>query len=193
MRAALDQVNDGGLESLTMRRLAERLGTHLPTIYRLYADKDALLDDMAESILASALASRDPDATEWSARARRLATGLRSALLAQRDGARIVGGNYAAKRNNLSFVDTLVGCMRDARLPGETALWSASTVFCFVLGEALEQQGAGGDEVGVLLDAVSMGGFHHLSASPVQHLFDFDARFDFGLELILGGVRRYTA
>ncbi|MFD4255400.1 TetR/AcrR family transcriptional regulator C-terminal domain-containing protein [Amycolatopsis thermoflava] len=193
VRAALDQVNDGGLESLTMRRLAERLGTHLPTIYRLYADKDALLDDMAEAILARALASRDPADTDWDARTRRLATGLRAALLAQRDGARIVGGNYAAKRNNLSFVDTLVGCMRDSGLPGEPALWAASTVFCFVLGEALEQQGASGDEVGVLLDAVSAGGYHHLAASPVQHLFDFDARFAFGLELLLGGVRRYTA
>lgn len=193
VRAALDLVDDGGLESLTMRRLAERLGTHLPTIYRLFSDKDALLDEMADSILASALASQDQTATDWDARARGLVNGLRGALLAQRDGARIVGGNYAAKRNNLSFVDTLVGCMRDAGLPGKSALWAASSVFCFVLGETLEQQGAGGGEVSVLLDAVSGGGYHHLSASPVQHLFEFDARFDFGLDLLLGGIQRHTA
>ncbi len=193
VQAALDQVNEGGLESLTMRRLTERLDTHLPTIYRLFADKDALLDEMAETILARALASQDTADSDWTSRVKGLASGLRSALLAQRDGARIVGGNYAAKRNNLSFIDSLVGCMQDSGLPGESAMWAASSVFCFVLGETLEQQGADGSEADILAGAVSAGGYRHLAAGPAWRLFDFDARFNFGLELFVEGVRRYLS
>ncbi|MFF5988294.1 TetR/AcrR family transcriptional regulator C-terminal domain-containing protein [Prauserella flavalba] len=189
VREALELVDAGGLESLTMRRLATSLGAHLPTIYRLFDNKDALIDELAEAILGRALTNAGPDTPDWTDRVRNLATGLRSALLSQRDGARIVGGNYAAKRNNLTYIDTLVGCMQDAGFTRERALWATSSVFCFVLGEALEQQGASGGEAGTLTDVLRADEHPHLRASPAERLLDFDARFDFGLELLLDGMR----
>lgn len=186
---ALAVVNAGGLESLTMRRLAERLGAHLPTIYRLVDGKDALIDEMAETILAHALSSCSPaEQSGWEHHIVRHARGLRSALLAQRDGARIVGGNYAAKHANLTYVDSLVGCMHNAGLESEHALWAASSVFCYVLGEVLEQQGASGEENETLHRAVQTERYRHLASSPVQRLLDFDARFDFGLRLLIAGM-----
>ncbi|MCK7621725.1 TetR/AcrR family transcriptional regulator C-terminal domain-containing protein [Streptomyces sp. RS10V-4] len=192
VREALALVDEGGLETLTMRRLADRLGVHLPTLYRLFAGKDALVDEMAEAILARALpAAFDGDAA-WPDRVRGLAASLRAALLAQRDGARIVGGNYAAKRNNLTYIDTLVGCVCDAGLPRDHGLWAAGAVFCFVLGETLEEQGAAGGEADTLEGVVRAGGYPHLAAGPVGPLLDFDARFAFGLELLLAGIESAT-
>ncbi|WP_234711877.1 TetR/AcrR family transcriptional regulator C-terminal domain-containing protein [Mycolicibacterium setense] len=185
---ALALVNEGGLESLTMRRLADRLRAHLPTIYRLVDGKDALIDEMAETILAKALENSDTDEPRWTDRVKSLAAGLRSALLAQRDGARIVGGNYAAKRANLTFVDTLVGSIQAGGLAHERALWAASSLFCYVLGEALEQQGAAGGETETLEGVVHAGDYPHLASSPVEQLLDFDARFDFGLNLLISGM-----
>ncbi|WP_234815559.1 TetR/AcrR family transcriptional regulator C-terminal domain-containing protein [Mycolicibacterium boenickei] len=186
---ALALVNAGGLESLTMRRLADRLRAHLPTIYRLVDGKDALIDEMAETILAKALENSDTADSEWTARVKSLAAGLRSALLAQRDGARIVGGNYAAKRANLTFVDTLVGSIQAGGLARERALWAASSLFCYILGEVLEQQGAAGGEAETLDGVVQTGDYPHLASSPVERLLDFDARFDFGLNLLISGMR----
>ncbi|MBU8816838.1 TetR/AcrR family transcriptional regulator C-terminal domain-containing protein [Mycolicibacterium goodii] len=186
---ALSLVNEGGLESLTMRRLADRLNAHLPTIYRLVDGKDALMDEMAETILANALSTFPPDDADWTAQVKGLAAGLRSALLAQRDGARIVGGNYAAKRANLTYTDTLVGCMQAIGLAGEYALWASGAVFCFVLGEVLEQQGASGGELENLEGVLHAGNYPHLASSPVEHLLDFDARFEFGLNLLISGIR----
>ncbi len=175
-----------------MRRLAERLGSHLPTIYRLVHGKEMLIDEMAEAILTNALSSCPPGQDDgWEQHIRRHAGGLRSALLAQRDGARIVGGNYAAKRANLTYVDSLVGCMHNAGLTGEHALWAASSVFCFVLGEVLEQQGASGHENETLHGVVQTGHYRNLTSSPVQRLLDFDARFDFGLGLLIAGMHAY--
>ncbi|OMC39041.1 TetR family transcriptional regulator [Mycobacterium sp. GA-1841] len=189
---ALALVNEGGLESLTMRRLADRLQAHLPTIYRLVDGKDALIDEMAETILAKALENSHAgvqSVQEWIDGVKNLAAALRSALLAQRDGARIVGGNYAAKRANLTFVDTLVGRIQAGGLTHERALWAASSLFCYVLGEVLEQQGAAGGETETLEGVVRAGEYPHLASSPVEHLLDFDARFDFGLNLLISGMR----
>lgn len=190
VQAALALVDGGGLESLTMRRLATSLDAHLPTIYRLFDGKQALLDEMAETILAKALTHVPPDGADWAERTTALATGLRAAVLAQRDGARILGGNYAAKLNNLTFVETLVATMRNAGFVDETALWASSTIFCYVLGEALEQQGSVGGEIDDLVAALRGGGFPHLAASPVARMLDFDARFDFGLRVLLDGLRQ---
>jgi TetR/AcrR family transcriptional regulator, tetracycline repressor protein len=189
VQEALAVVDEGGLESLTMRRLADRLQAHLPTIYRLVDGKDALIDEMAETILAKAFSGSGTDSADWAHRIRGHATGLRMALLAHRDGARIVGGNYAAKRANLTYTDSLVGCMQGAGLVRENALWAASAVFCFVLGEALEQQGATGGEVASLRGVVGAGDYPHLASSPVEQLLDFDARFDFGLTLLMSGIQ----
>ncbi len=196
--AALTLVDEGGLERLTMRRLADRLGVYLPTIYRVVKGKDALGDEMAEAILANVVSavadhadgdgSAGADAADWTGCIRRHAVSLRSALLTQRDGARIVGGNYAAKRAIVTFGDSLVGCLQSAGLPGEYALWGAGAVYCLVLGEVLEQQGAPAAEIGALQSAVAAGGYPHLAAAPVERMLDFDARFEFGLELLIAGI-----
>lgn len=188
--AALALVDEGGLESLTMRRLATSLGAHLPTLYRLFGNKDALIDDMAEAILAGASAGADPPHGGWADGVKGLATSLRSALLDQRDGAQIVGGNYAAKQHNLTFIDNLVACTRASGLTDEHALWAASSVFCFVLGEALEQQGATGSELDTLKGVARPDRYPHLTTGPVELFFDFDARFTFGLDLLIAGMRQ---
>ncbi|MFE2042539.1 TetR/AcrR family transcriptional regulator C-terminal domain-containing protein [Streptomyces sp. NPDC059477] len=186
--AALRIVDDGGLEALTMRRLADAVGLQLPAIYRVFANKGVLLDEMAEAILADALTESrgEPWQTEVAALARR----LRRALLARRDGARIVGGSYAAQRHNLAFADRLIGIMRQAGLHGTAALWATTTVFCYVLGEALEQQGQTED----VLDRLDLAGarqtYPHLYATPVEEIINFDARFEFGLGLILSGLHQ---
>lgn len=176
-------------ESLTMRRLADRLPAHLPTIYRLVDGKDALFDEMAEAILAKALDDAPTAPQDWADRVKSLAAGLRSALLSRRDGARIVGGNYAAKRAYLTFIDTLVGSVQAGGLAHEHALWAASSLLCYVLGEVLEQQGAAGGETETLEGVLRSGDYPHLASGPAGQLLDFDARFAFGLNLLMAGMR----
>ncbi|MFD4833569.1 TetR/AcrR family transcriptional regulator C-terminal domain-containing protein [Streptomyces uncialis] len=185
--AALRIVDADGLEALTMRRLAHALGLQLPSIYRVFSNKQALLDEMAEAILAEALPHGHGD--HWTAEVALLAGQLRSALLAQRDGARIVGGSYTSKRNTLTYAERLVAVMRQASLDGTAALWATSTVFCYVLGEALEQQGHSEGALDKLDFAVGCETYPQLFTTPVEEIVNFDERFAFGLGLILGGLR----
>ncbi|WP_158890164.1 TetR/AcrR family transcriptional regulator C-terminal domain-containing protein [Amycolatopsis anabasis] len=188
-RAALALVDSGGLESLTMRRLAVSLDVQLPTIYRLFDNKQALLDEMAETVLGGVLARvREDGEADWAGRAAALARAMRETLLAQRDGARIVGGTYTAKQHTLTLAETMLASMRDAGFPGDTALRANTTIFSFVLGEVLEQQGATGGEIETLTASLRGGRYPCLAAAPVELIVDFDARFDFGLRILLAGL-----
>ena len=126
--AALRIVDDSGTEALTMRRLADANKLQLPAIYRVFSNKQNLLDEMAEAIPAKVL----PDGRESDGKAEvaLLARQLRQALPAQREDARIIGGGYAAKRHSPTLVERLVGVMRRAGFNGVAALWATSTVFC---------------------------------------------------------------
>jgi TetR/AcrR family tetracycline transcriptional repressor len=185
---ALDIVRDDGVEQLTMRRLADAVGLKLPAIYRLFANKQALLDAMAESILAGALNVSGGDDLDWQQLVLELAQSLRGAILGQRDGARIIGGSYTAQQNTMTFADRLISAMEKAGLDGATALWSTTTVFCYVLGETLEQQSNSTSEVGQLRQQDIKAQFPHLFATPIGELINFDDRFAYGMKVIIRGL-----
>ncbi|HEX3752721.1 MAG TPA: TetR family transcriptional regulator, partial [Streptosporangiaceae bacterium] len=59
--AALELLDEAGLDGLALRRLAERLGIRAPTLYWHVRDKRELLDLLAGAILEEALAGwREP-------------------------------------------------------------------------------------------------------------------------------------
>lgn len=188
MDAAREIIDEEGLEALTMRRLADRLELQLPVIYRRFRTKQVLLDHIAEAILAGAV--QDPlPAAEWETKTVTLAHGLRQAILNQRDGARIVGGSYTARQNTMAFADRLLGILHSAGFPNIQALWATTTVFCYVLGETLEQQGSTQGALEALQQALSPNAFPHLSATPVHELLDFDQRFTYGITILTNGLR----
>lgn len=193
VRAALALVDAGGLESLTMRRLATSLDMQLPTIYRLFDGKRELLDEMAETLLADVLDRVDLEGADWAEHIARLARGMREVLLAQRDGARIVGGNYASKEPTLTLAERTLAAMRAAGFPLETAIWAGTTVACYVVGEVLEQQGFQGDETERLASSAQAAAYPNLAALPVDRFVDFDGRFEFGLRMIVTGLRAELA
>lgn len=176
-----------------MRRLADTLGVKLPTIYRLFAGKRELVTEMADEIVGRAVCP-GPFA-DWREGTIALAGALRGALLAQRDGARIVGGSYSAQQNTLAFADRMIEAAQGNGLHGRAALWSATTVFCYVLGEVLEQQGAvdGASVTGTGPGAQALHSqYPNLMATPVDSLVDFDARFEFGIGAIVTGLAAHA-
>ncbi|MET9296637.1 TetR/AcrR family transcriptional regulator C-terminal domain-containing protein [Streptomyces sp. NPDC003077] len=188
---ALALVNLGGLESLTMRRLSDTLGTQPPALYRVFPDKDALLDAMADAVLAGALGPL-PEA-DWETRVHVLADRLRSALLRQRDGARIVGGAYTTRQPTLAIADSLLSAMGEAGFTEKAAMWAVTTVFSFILGEALEQQGRTDVDLEHVKATLPAQEYPHLARHPLPALLDFDARFAFGLQTIMAGLRAARA
>ena len=76
--AALELIDRDGLDSLSMRRLAERLGIGTMTLYGYFRDKDELLDAVVEA--AAAERPRRKRGGSWQDQLRDVARSLRSGL-----------------------------------------------------------------------------------------------------------------
>jgi TetR/AcrR family transcriptional regulator, tetracycline repressor protein len=85
--AAVDLVHEAGLDALTMRALADRLGVKAASLYWHVRDRSELVELLAESILAGV---HGTPSGPWRSVARGTALALAARVGAQRDGARIL-------------------------------------------------------------------------------------------------------
>src|ERR1700749_4776293 len=91
--AALALLNEVGIDALSTRKLAERLGVQSPTLYWHFKSKGALLDVMSAAVMAHSRAPSVPRPGEpWQDWLHADGRSFRKALLAHRDGARLHAG-----------------------------------------------------------------------------------------------------
>src|SRR3954470_9748752 len=90
VRTALDLLDEVGLDALSTRRLAERLGGQSPALYWHVRGKPELLDLMAQELMG--VPEAEPGGATWAERAASAARARRRRLLSRRDGARLIAG-----------------------------------------------------------------------------------------------------
>tara|TARA_R110002124_G_scaffold10096_8_gene50911 strand:+ start:12583 stop:13257 length:675 start_codon:yes stop_codon:yes gene_type:complete len=194
--AALDQLDQHGLEGFSMRRLAAALGVQAPSIYWHYPDKTALFDDMADALLQG-VASQPDDATDYAAVLRHMAGQLRDALRRRRDGALVYAGTFVVRDNVLRLAETVIGAMTRAGYDSQTAARTAFTMLYYVLGFVIEEQalarrgGLDASEIASRLAIMADDRYPAVRAA-LPHISDtdHDARFKSGVELIIRGLGR---
>jgi TetR/AcrR family transcriptional regulator, tetracycline repressor protein len=193
LRAALDLLDEVGLDGLTMRRLATALGVKNGATYWHFPSKQALLEAMAEAMLTGLTEDLDGP---WHERAARLARRLRRALLARRDGARVFSGVFFPLPNALAYGETMAGLLREGGLGDRDAVWATDTLNYFVVGHVIEEQLAaslpdGGAEATSRLTAALDPERHpHLVAAAADLTAPHpEEHFEHGLRLVLGGIR----
>ncbi|UBU08863.1 TetR/AcrR family transcriptional regulator C-terminal domain-containing protein [Nonomuraea gerenzanensis] len=89
VRAALELLDETGLEGLSVRRLAARLGVQNPALYWHFRNKQELLDEMARELLAHDMGG-PAEGEGWREWLTRRAHRYRRTLLSHRDGARLI-------------------------------------------------------------------------------------------------------
>ncbi|RKT53766.1 TetR family transcriptional regulator [Saccharothrix australiensis] len=186
MRAALALLDELGADGVSIRGIADRLGVRMNTVLWHAKTKARLLELMADAIVADVSLDGLPD--HWRDRARELAHRYRRALLAHRDGARVVAGTYAAEPATLGLAEALVDALSRGGCPDREAVWTCWSIVYFVLGLVQEEQAAphaAGDRFAAL---VAEGDYPALRR-VLPHLRDtsFDERFEFGLGMVLDG------
>jgi len=115
--AALDLLDEAGLEGLTMRTLAERLGMRAASLYWHIRDKDQLLGLLAESIVAEV--PEPASDLPWRVQLEAFATDYRDVLRSHRDGARVV---MAAQPAAPRLYERLVSALLAAGFDGGVAV-----------------------------------------------------------------------
>lgn len=183
VEAALRILDDLGLPDLTMRRLAASLDVQPSALYWHFPNKQTLLAELADRIVAA----RRPDlasgggetAADWQDAVRAEAAALRDALLAYRDGAEVVSSTLALGLGSPETVERLARAVAQGGFDAETSRRAATALLHFVLGHVShEQQRLQYDSLGVLADA---------EASPLDE-DDPAAAFAFGVGLLVGGL-----
>jgi TetR/AcrR family tetracycline transcriptional repressor len=185
VRAALEVLNEVGLDKLSTRMVAEKLGVKQPAIYWHVKDKRALIDAMNAEIMRSSHLYRDAQADDdWKSYFTRHSLSFRQALLSFRDGARV----HAGSRGEASDADTGERQLRFLTGQGFEpgfALRMLVTLSRFTVGSVLEEQAEAayppstqsGQEDRPLLQMA----FADYTASST------DAFFTFGVNVIIDG------
>jgi TetR/AcrR family tetracycline transcriptional repressor len=192
VEGALELLDVEGLDGLTMRKLSAALNVQGGALYRHFPSKEALLDAMAERLLAGVGAPLPPG-LPWLERCRELAGRLHTALLARRDGARVVAGTYVPSPNTNAAGEQAIETLCAAGLPPEPAGWITFAIFYYVLGHTIEEQGQarlapGDDWTARLAQADPAPAEPVASAMRALVTADPGERFQFGLNVFLKGV-----
>ncbi len=141
--AALRLLEDGGLDRLSLRRVAQSLEMHAPGLYWYIESKQELIDLMAKAILDAAvvdLAAPLPG-ERWEDWLTDFALKMRRALLAHRDGARVVAGAFLFRTNSLTaFLELALETLEAEGFTRDFAMLGAITVMRYTLGIALDDQ-----------------------------------------------------
>lgn len=190
LRAALDLLNDEGLDRLSTRRLAQRLGIESPALYWHFKNKAELLSAMAQEISNVGHNVPIPKGTRgWRLWFAENARTFRLSLLAYRDGARVHAGTRPSE-NDLARITPKVTYLIRVGFSRDDALTALYIGGQYTLGSVLEEQARSaylteGNEstsalpkkVREVSEAMTMS-FHNGAESA----------FEFGLQLLIDGL-----
>lgn len=138
---AMALLNEVGIDKLTTRKLAERLGVQQPALYWHFKNKSALLDAINSEMLARYHSHRLPSPGEdWVDFTYATARSMRKTLLAVRDGARIAAGTRPSS-TDFADAELQLKLYVDAGFTAEEALHISISVARYVVGYVLEEQG----------------------------------------------------
>jgi TetR/AcrR family tetracycline transcriptional repressor len=143
VRAGLELLEQGGLEALSLRRVAQVLGMHAPGLYWYIEDKQELIDLLAKAILDEALANEHGPAEGegWEPWLTEVAVRMRRAQLAHRDGARVVAGAYLFRTHSITdLCEIAIDVLERDGFTRDMALHCAITVMRYTTGIALDDQ-----------------------------------------------------
>ncbi|GGP82757.1 TetR/AcrR family transcriptional regulator C-terminal domain-containing protein [Saccharothrix coeruleofusca] len=183
--AALALLDEAGLEAVSTRAVAARLGVRMNTVLWHVKSKARLRELMADAILAQVALNDLPE--HWRDRAAELPRRLRHALLAHRDGAATVIGTYTAEPGTLRFAEELVAALLAGGVDDRRAAWTTWSLLYLTLGLVHEEQAQPEPGDNRLAEALSRGGYPALD-SVHAHLAPgaFAQRLDFALDQVLG-------
>ncbi|MER7412825.1 MULTISPECIES: TetR/AcrR family transcriptional regulator C-terminal domain-containing protein [Streptomyces] len=196
--AGLRLLNETGLEGLTLRRIATELNVQAPALYWHFANKQALLDEMATRMTAE-LYDDTPDWPEDAGWEEGLTTHLRAlrrTLLRYRDGAKVYSGTRLTNTRHGEGQERYLRRMVDAGFTPSAAARAFFVGYSYTVGFVVEEQGVhpmpGEQTPGFdLAERAERMAAYPLAAQIGADLFaDWDTRFEEGLTVLVAGLRQ---
>ena len=202
VQATLRLLDREGLDAISMRRVAEELGTAAASLYWHVGGKQELLRLAFDRVVAE-IELPEPDPSRWQEQIKYMARECRRVLTSHRDIARAaLEVGIPAEPNALTGAEWLLEVLRGAGISDRVRAHAAYLFFLFVnafaLDESLELPSPGGEPVPPE-EALSQFREYFASLPPDRfpntvalagHMMDpdMDARFELGLEMLVTGL-----
>ncbi|TMB47749.1 MAG: TetR/AcrR family transcriptional regulator [Chloroflexi bacterium] len=202
LRAALVLVDAGGIESLSMRKLGQKLGVEAMSLYNHVANKDDILDGIVDLVFSEiALPSGRP---EWKKAMRRRAISVRDVLLRHPWATSVMQSRTKPGIATLRHNDSVLRTLRGAGFTIDMAAHAFSVMDGYIYGFALQQINLPSQtsEEAIelaenILGELPADEYPHLAEMLTEHAmkpgYDYADEFEFGLDLILDGLERLRA
>jgi len=197
VQAALDLLDEKGIDAVTVRAVATRLGVKAPALYWHVENKQALLDEMGTEIQRRVIAElRAQPMDVWPDSVATYARVLRREYLAHRDGARTFSGTRLTDPEVLRAQEPWLEQLVASGVGLEKAVRAVEFVTAFVVGFVIEEQerAQSGEPRYSLSDRTEMlGDDVPLVAEAGRILFgDREQRFERNLDAIVDALRVTT-
>lgn len=142
---ALELLNDEGMEGITVRALAARLGVKAPALYWHVRNKQELLDEMSTVVMRRVADSLStvPTGDDWRADLAAYGGILRAEYLRHRDGARIFSGTRLSDPDVVKAKEDWLARFVASGFTLAKADDAVDLVTAFVVGFVIEEQERG--------------------------------------------------
>jgi AcrR family transcriptional regulator len=206
LRAALALADEGGIESLSMRKLGQELGVEAMSLYNHVANKEAILDGVIELVIGEVLETVEDekvsDPAEWKPATRRRILAAREVLLRHRWAPKVLETRSDMSPLVLRYYDGLLGLMFEGGFSADLAHHAMHALGSRALGftqELYEEDDSVPAETVSLMAQQMAGEYPNLGemlrvvthdADTTLGWCDDQFEFEFGLDLILDGLER---
>lgn len=152
--AALEVVREHGLDGLSMRKVAARLGVEAMSLYTHVRNKADLLDALYDDLL-----SRVPEAGDgpWREEAERLARAFRDVLFAERACVPLIATRPATTPSSWAVAASAIDLLVDRGFTEDGAFYAFQTMFSFVVGHAVFHTAGGFSDEDAAADEFEQG------------------------------------
>jgi TetR/AcrR family transcriptional regulator, tetracycline repressor protein len=194
---ALAVIDEEGLDALTMRGVAARMGVGVMSLYHHTPNKEALLADVVDAILAEIEVPPPPDG-DWQQPLRAMLTSARRAILRHSSAVPLLAARQPATAAALGALDAEIGLLLRAGFDPAEAARVHRCVASYLLGYvSLELSGfLPADSADLdLRDPERLAVAYPSLVAATRYLlaYDADADFDAGLRALLTGFFRQSS
>jgi AcrR family transcriptional regulator len=198
LHAAIRVADRGGVQAITMRRVAQELGVEAMSLYHHVSNKEAILDGVVDLVFA-AIELPPAECADWRDAIRARAYSARAVLSKHRWALGLMDSRRDPGPATLRHHDAVLGVLSRAGFALPMAAHAISIIDSYIGGFVLQEANLPvktpedlEDVAGGILEHLPQDELPYLTAMIVHHAlqpgYDYTSEFSYGLDLILDAL-----
>ncbi len=199
LSAAIRLADEGGFESLTMRRLGQELGVQAMSLYNHVVNKDDIRDGIIDLVMSEMEVASD--GTDWKSALRRSAISAHDVLMRHAWACSLMTATTTVSPARLRWMEAVLRTLREAGFSAELTHHAYHALDSHITGFTLWQANFPFDTHEKLADLAEAflrefpaDEYPYFTEHAQWHLTEASpndpSEFEFGLDLILDGLER---